>query len=70
MKWGPRTIDLDILLFGDEIIQTDELVIPHKEMHLRDFVLEPLKDIAPWAVHPVFNRTIYELWKAGEEHDS
>lgn len=70
VKWGPRTIDLDILLFGNEIVQTDQLVIPHKEMHLRGFVLDALKDIAPWSVHPVFNRTIYELWRERKGRNS
>lgn len=43
--WGPRIIDCDILLFGDEIINTDDLIIPHPEMHKRDFVLKPLSEI-------------------------
>lgn len=63
IRWGPRTIDLDILLYGDALIQTEELVIPHREMHLRDFVLEPMVQIAPWVVHPVFHKTVYELYK-------
>lgn len=71
IRWGPRTIDLDILLYGDALIQTEELVIPHREMHLRDFVLEPMVQIAPWAVHPVFHKTIYELYqeKGGRNDD-
>lgn len=63
IRWGPRTIDLDILLYGDALIQTEELVVPHKEMHLRDFVLEPMVQIAPWIVHPVFHKTVYELYR-------
>ncbi len=63
LRWGPRTIDLDILLYGQERIQTEDLVIPHREMHLRDFVLRPLAEIAPWVVHPVFHKTIYELYQ-------
>ena len=63
IRWGPRTIDLDILLYGDALIQTEELVIPHREMHLRDFVLEPMVQIDPWVVHPVFHKTVYELYK-------
>lgn len=70
IRWGPRTIDLDILLYGDEVIQTEELVIPHKEMHLRDFVLKPMMQIAPWAVHPVFHKTVYELYKEREGQDT
>ena len=68
IRWGPRTIDLDILLYGDALIQTEELVVPHKEMHLRDFVLEPMVQIAPWIVHPVFHKTVYELYR--ERRDS
>lgn len=50
--WGERVIDLDILLYGDEIIQTQQLTVPHSEMHLRDFVLIPLAEIAPNLVIP------------------
>jgi len=51
-KWGPRTLDLDILLYGDEIIQGDHLEIPHVEMHKRGFVLVPLDEISPDCVIP------------------
>ena len=51
-KWGARTLDLDILLFGDEIIHDDRLTVPHKEMHKRGFVLFPLDEIAPDCVIP------------------
>jgi len=51
-KWGPRTLDLDILLYGDEIIQGDHLEIPHVEMHKRGFVLLPLDEISPDCVIP------------------
>lgn len=61
IHWGPRTIDLDILLYGGEIIQTEELTIPHSEMDIRQFVLEPLSEIAPWAIHPVLGVTVTEL---------
>lgn len=61
IHWGPRTIDLDILLFGNRIIQSESLTIPHREMHLRQFVLQPLSEIAPWAVHPLLHRTVSEL---------
>jgi 2-amino-4-hydroxy-6-hydroxymethyldihydropteridine diphosphokinase len=58
---GPRTIDLDILLFGDSSVNTAPLTIPHPAMHERRFVLEPLAEIAPDARHPILNKTIREL---------
>lgn len=63
-KNGPRTIDLDILLFGNSIIEDRGLTIPHPAMHERRFVLEPLAEIAPDAQHPVFKQTIRELHDA------
>ena len=57
----PRTIDIDILLAEMEIINTESLTIPHKEMHRRGFVLVPLNEIAPEVVHPVLNKKIKEL---------
>jgi 2-amino-4-hydroxy-6-hydroxymethyldihydropteridine diphosphokinase len=60
-KKGPRIIDIDILLFGDTIVDTAEVTIPHPAMHERRFVLEPLAEIAPDARHPVLNKTIREL---------
>jgi 2-amino-4-hydroxy-6-hydroxymethyldihydropteridine diphosphokinase len=58
---GPRTLDLDLLLYGDVVIQTPSLTVPHPRMHARDFVLVPLAEIAPEAVHPTTGKTIREL---------
>jgi 2-amino-4-hydroxy-6-hydroxymethyldihydropteridine diphosphokinase len=58
---GPRLIDIDILLFDSDIMDLKELTIPHPAMHRRRFVLEPLAEIAPEALHPGFNKTIREL---------
>jgi 2-amino-4-hydroxy-6-hydroxymethyldihydropteridine diphosphokinase len=58
---GPRTIDIDILLFGNSIIDTKGLTIPHQAMNVRRFVLEPLAEIASEIRHPVFKRTVREL---------
>jgi 2-amino-4-hydroxy-6-hydroxymethyldihydropteridine diphosphokinase len=63
-KKGPRVIDIDILLFGDIVINTENLTIPHPAMHQRRFVLEPLAEIAPEVLHPLFDKTIRELLDA------
>ena len=56
-----RVIDIDILLYGSEIIETPRLTIPHPLMHLRDFVLEPLSEIAPHAIHPTTGKSIGQI---------
>lgn len=63
IHWGPRTIDIDILFFDDEKIYTDDLIIPHPYIEKRAFVLEPLKEIAPFFIHPVLNRSISDLFE-------
>ncbi len=57
-RWEPRVIDLDLLLFGDKIVSSDELIVPHPMMHQRRFVLEPLAEIARNVVHPTLMMTI------------
>ena len=61
IHWGPRTLDLDILLYDQLVLDTEDLHIPHIDMQNRDFVLIPLAQIAAYRRHPVLNRTIGEL---------
>ena len=61
IHWGPRTLDLDILFYDNEIIDTPDLHIPHIDMQNRDFVLKPMDEIAPHYRHPVLNKTIHQL---------
>ncbi len=61
VKWGPRTIDLDILLYGNEVVDNERLTIPHPLMHEREFALAPLSEIAPNVEHPILRKTIREL---------
>jgi 2-amino-4-hydroxy-6-hydroxymethyldihydropteridine diphosphokinase len=62
-RWGPRVIDIDILLYGNKVINDSNLKIPHESMHKRIFVLEPLCEISPDFKHPVLRKTIFELLK-------
>ncbi len=62
-KWGPRLIDIDIIFFDDQIMETEKLHIPHPGMHLRNFVLEPVTEIAADWVHPVFKKSVETLLK-------
>ena len=62
-KWGERLIDIDIIFFNNEIIETAQLCVPHKHMHERMFVLTPLHNLAPDMAHPKYNKTVEELLK-------
>jgi 2-amino-4-hydroxy-6-hydroxymethyldihydropteridine diphosphokinase len=60
-RWAPRVIDLDILLFGADVIESEDLKVPHPLMHLRRFVLMPLAQLAPYLIHPSLGLTIAEM---------
>ena len=68
-KWGPRTIDIDILFYDEHIINTPLLTIPHPMLHQRAFVLIPLKEIAPDFLHPVLKKTVRELYEGLTQYD-
>ena len=67
IHWGPRTLDLDILFYDNEIIDLPELTVPHADMKNRDFVLGPLSEIAPHQWHPVYHKTVQEMWEELKE---
>ena len=62
-RWGPREIDIDILFYGRRIVRQRDLIIPHKDLHNRLFVLIPLAEISPQFVHPVLKIKIMEILK-------
>jgi 2-amino-4-hydroxy-6-hydroxymethyldihydropteridine diphosphokinase len=69
-RWGPRTVDIDILLYDDTVVDTPEITIPHREMAKRAFVLVPIAEIAPDALHPVLRRRIRDLRDEAPDLDS
>jgi len=62
-RWGERNIDLDLLLFNDLVIDLPDLQVPHPDMQNRDFVLGPLAQIAPEAMHPTLKKSVRQLWE-------
>ena len=69
VRFGPRVLDLDILLFDDRVIQSPRLEIPHPRMHKRAFVLQPICDIDPAIVHPVLGMTVSDLLNRIEDEE-
>ena len=65
-KWQERALDIDILMYDNKVINTDELVIPHPFMHLRAFVLVPMLEVKQDLVHPILNKTVAEMYDALE----
>lgn len=61
IKWGPRTIDLDIIMYDDLITSDEKVILPHPRMHEREFVLKSLNEIAPYLMHPVLNKRVFTL---------
>jgi 2-amino-4-hydroxy-6-hydroxymethyldihydropteridine diphosphokinase len=69
-KWGERLIDIDIIFFNNDIIETSDLCVPHKHMHERNFVLIPLNEIAPQYVHPKYNKTVADLLEESKDTEN
>ena len=68
IHWGPRTLDLDIIFYDREVIEEEDLQIPHVEMAKRDFVLLPLREIAPWLRHPITGKSVGEMAEELTQH--
>lgn len=62
-RWGSRTIDIDLLFYGDQIIREENLIVPHPFLHERRFTLLPLLELNPDLIHPVLNQTIKQLYQ-------
>lgn len=69
IHWGPRTLDIDILFYDREVIETKNLCIPHPEIPMRGFVLEPLSELAPYYHHPIFGMTVLEMRRVLAEQE-
>ena len=69
VRYGPRILDMDILLFDDIVMNSSGLIIPHPRMHKRRFVLKPMCDIDPFIVHPVFKKEMHHLLAALDENE-
>lgn len=67
-QWEARTLDIDILFFGNEVIIEEGLIVPHPHLHERRFVLAPLMELAPELVHPVLNLSVTQLLNLCEDH--
>jgi 2-amino-4-hydroxy-6-hydroxymethyldihydropteridine diphosphokinase len=67
-KWGPRIIDLDILLYGQDVMEEADMMIPHPELHRRRFVMAPLNEIASFVIHPAFGVSVGGLLDRLEDH--
>lgn len=71
VHWGPRTLDIDILFYDDELISEPDLIVPHIEIEKRAFVLEPMVNIAPYFRHPVSKKTMRDLaWALARENEN
>jgi 2-amino-4-hydroxy-6-hydroxymethyldihydropteridine diphosphokinase len=68
-KWGPRLIDLDLLLYGQDVIDDATIIVPHPLMHMRKFIMAPIAEIAPELMHPVIGKTMLELFRELSEDD-
>lgn len=64
IHWGPRTLDLDILFYGQEILASERLNVPHPDMARRGFVLKPMAELAPWWLHPITHQTMAQMLAA------
>ena len=71
-RWGPRSIDIDLLFYGDRVIDGERLTVPHRQAHKREFVLRPMAEIAPDFMHPVIHRTMADMLEditRDDDHD-